>query len=187
MKFSELDEAVQDKVRSHQCLDVWWDFVYEDAVECAKYLGIKTDTNAIQFSGFWSQGDGASFVGGYSFKADAVKAIKDHAPQDEELHRIAEQLTALQTKVRLQTGGRLDAQISRSGRYSHSHTMQFDMSIVDTEGEAPAVLPPDEKDLADTLRSFADWIYKQLEAEYTYLTSDEALAEHDYDENGALL
>ena len=34
-----------------------------------------------------------------------------------------------------------------------------------------------EEDIRDLLRSFADWIYKQLETEYNYLMSNEQIDE----------
>jgi hypothetical protein len=34
-----------------------------------------------------------------------------------------------------------------------------------------------DEELAEALRAFMKWIYRQLEREYDYLTSDEAIAE----------
>ena len=42
-----------------------------------------------------------------------------------------------------------------------------------------------ESDVRDTMRSFAHWIYKSLEQEYDYLTSDEA-ARESIEANGYL-
>ena len=50
------------------------------------------------FRGFASQGDGASFEGQYSHARGAARAIRAHAPKDEELHRIADELQAVQKR-----------------------------------------------------------------------------------------
>jgi hypothetical protein len=143
----------------------------------------------IYFSGFSSQGDGVMFLGRYWPRADACAAIAAHAPQDEELKRIAAELTALQVAAGLQYGRQIEAQIKQyknGGNYSHSGCMYIDATFVDEEdGEAPT--NQDENILCDLLRAFADWIYKQLEAEYDYLCSDEALQEREFDEEGALV
>ena len=65
--------------------------------------------------------------------------------------------------------------------------MKFDIHDfgVDEVGE------PDEDAFAQLMRDFADWIYKTLEAEHDWLTSDEvvdeALAEETFDEDGAVI
>ena len=64
-KFSELDKsaketAMQNWREGHLDYE-WWDFVFEDATEIGKLMGI--DIDQIYFSGFASQGDGACFEG----------------------------------------------------------------------------------------------------------------------------
>jgi hypothetical protein len=201
--FAELSDKAKEAARQHnaQTLDDWWDCVYEDAVECAKCLGIEIGTVTrsgrlreyqevqIYFSGFSSQGDGAMFLGRYRPCADACAAIAAHAPQDEKLKYIAAELTALQVAAGLQYGRQIEATITelrRSGNYCHSGCMSVDATFVDKDDdESPT--SRDEETLRDLLRAFADWIYKQLEAEYDYLCSDEALQEREFDEEGALV
>ena len=85
--------------------------VYEDAAQCGKILGIDLNTKPVKlmgggtrydpciwFSGFASQGDGACFDGTYAYAKGAVKAIRAHAPEDKELHRIADELQAIQRR-----------------------------------------------------------------------------------------
>lgn len=200
-KFSELSERAKDKARSAMRyrdveFDNWWGFTFEDAVTVAALMGIDIGRDgrrpAICFSGFCSQGDGASFSGWYNHKPDAVANVRAHAPQDEELIAIAEGLVVMQTTARLVHGARLYARIETSGHYSHSGTMGIgDANYVDTEGEAPHC--PDEiaDDLLALFRRFADWIYAQLEAEHDYLTSDEHLDEYlskeEFDEDGSVI
>ena len=194
-KFSELSDKAKNKARDARryCdvqYDDWWDFVFADAVEVASLMGIDIGRNdkrpAIHFSGFCSQGDGASFNGWYNHKEDAHTKVREHAPKDEELHAIADGLVVMQTTARLLHGGRLYARIDTSGHYSHSGTMSADV-----EGEAPACSEEVEKDLLALLRRFADWIYEQLETEHDYLTSDkhidEYLSEEEFDEDGSVI
>ena len=129
-----------------------------------------------------------------SFKADAVAEITAHAP-DEALLKIAEELTALQTHARLVHGAHIHARITRSrnSHYVHSNTMDVETVYVDTDNEAPAT--PEELDQVMTrlMRGFADWIYKQLEDEDTWLNSNECIDERlnesddEFDEDGSVV
>jgi hypothetical protein len=177
-KFDELSDIAKDKARdwwrNASIEDEWWEFVYADAVQCVDILGIdivnqrgKTNTPDIQFSGFSSQGDGACFNGSYSYKPGAPKAIRQHAPQDKELHRIADELQKLQRPAFY----RLRGEISTAGHYCHSGTMSFSL---DREIDFPM---DKEQAVQQLMRDFADWIYKQLETEYDYRNADEQVDE----------
>lgn len=185
-------ERARDKYRERALDHGWWEYVYEDADTVAKLMGIEIGQKpvklmggktrydpAIYFSGFSSQGDGASFEGMYYFKAGAVKAVKTHAPKDAKLHQIAQDITDAQKA----NGFKLQASIMQRGRYHH-------LSI-EVEKDAQAPIAPDTEDaLIQALRDFADWIYRQLEAEHNYQLSAEAIDEYlgdanqQYDENG---
>ncbi|MFA7254446.1 MAG: hypothetical protein WC107_07930 [Patescibacteria group bacterium] len=99
-KFDELSESAKQKAIEDYRQDgfyyEWWDAVYEDARQIGEILGIEIDN--IYFSGFSSQGDGACFEGKYAYAKGSANGIKGHAPQDEELHRIAKELQILQKK-----------------------------------------------------------------------------------------
>lgn len=190
-KFSELSDTAKaraldnERYTDHYLDYKWWDGIYEDAVSMALVLGIKIDTTAhsrpngksyesidIFFSGFYSQGDGASFAGSYAFKPDAVEKIVDEAPQDEELLRIATALGVLSITQRLLGGDSIECSITTNGRYSGSGTMQISHDGLDDI----------EEDLLQLMRDFADWIYKRLEDEHDYLMSDDVVAEGLQDE-----
>ena len=164
--------------------DEWYDFVYEDFETICKILGITLATTPVRlygggtrdkpqvhFSGFASQGDGASFAGRYSHAKRAAKAIRAHAPQDEELHRIADELQALQRRNFHQ----LHASIRQSGRYCHEYTM-----AIEVERDSPTWQPPTddaEDTVIEAMRDLARWLYRQLQSEYEHQTSDEAVDE----------
>lgn len=201
-KFGELSERAKQKAREKYTsgdylVDEWWDGVYEDAVRIGQMLGIEigattrvstkgrnyTTTN-IWFSGFGSQGDGACFDGDYSHAPDAVKDITAET-NDEELLRIAQQLTTMQLTQRLQGLEYFTAAI-HAERNNSIRTEIRDWGV-DEVGEV------DEKKFQRLMSDFADWIYARLEDENDYLYSDEyvdeRLSENDcvFDESGVMI
>ena len=207
LSFNDLSEkaqqrAIDDARYSEVDSDYdWWDSVYEDAVRMAALLGIEIDQHdgkphgyarpKIYFSGFCSQGDGACFRGTYRPKSDAFAAVEAEC-NDETLIDLAKRLTALNVENALHHEVKLCyVTVSTYGRYSHSNTMSatygYDADVVVVEADEF------EADLLACLREFADWIYKQLEAEHDHLTSDEAVKErlidnkHVFDEDGAMI
>ncbi len=208
-RFHELSEKAKERARDdRRSIELeydWWEFVYEQAVETADMLGIKITTKPVKlvsgktrhdpciyFSGFCSQGDGASFQGHYFPKLGIIDAIANEFCADSKLHKIAEQLTLLQVSSRVKYGQLLRASIgTNSSHYSHSGTMNVSVFFVDDDTTDPDL--EDAEELTRLMRSFADWIYSQLEAENDYLMSDEyideILSEDDceFDEFGALI
>ena len=193
-KYEELDDRAKDKAKDWYRQFVFndscdWEFVFEDAVQAADILGINIDHRrgsrepAIYFSGFWSQGDGACFEGSYRYAKGATKKIREYAPQDTELHRIADELQSIQRR----NFYKLCARMTHSGRYSHSGCMDASVWHYDDQyrdiGDA-------EDDIAQLMRDFADWIYDQLEKEYEYQCSDNVVEEsiianeYEFDEDG---
>ena len=136
------------------------------------YGGGTRDKPQIWWTGFWNQGDGASFSGRYSYARGSARAIRAHAPQDAELHRIADELQAVQRRNFHQ----LHASISQSGRYCHEYTM-----AIEVERDSPTWQPPTdgaEDAVIEALRDLARWLYRQLRSEYEHQTSDEAVDEN---------
>lgn len=198
MKYEDLDQHAKNKVRLEwevgQVDTGWWEHVYDDAVTCARCLGIEIGERSsrtiggrpvnnpdIAFSGFWSQGDGCSF-GGWLRMAetyDATTDVKAHAPQDEELLRLAgvaeelhAQFQAILVADRLSDEEPLYPELTPQTAFvikGESHR-GFSTRIEYNDG-----LPEDfEKAADELLENFARWIYNQLEAEHTHLTSDES-------------
>lgn len=174
----------------------WWEFVYEDAAHIAELLGIELRQKPVKlmngktrydpciwFSGFYSQGDGACWEGTYSYKKGSVAAIKQYAPQDKELHRIAEWLFDIQRKRFY----RVTASVKHGGHYYHSYCMDIDVDVDGGYNINDAGVADEVRQL---LRDFADWIYKRLEEENDWLLSDECVDdtiranEYEFDEDG---
>ena len=179
-QFNELSDKAKERARAwYRGADddsFWEECVLEDAAQCAEILGISIKKNGIYYSGFWSQGDGASFVGSYAYKKGAAKAIRDHAPQDTTLHEIAD---SLQEAQRVNFYG-AECTITHRGHYQHSGCMSFDWE----NPNRPDVLR-EEDSLTQPLRNFADWIYSQLEQEYKYQNAnaqvDESILANGYE------
>ena len=184
----ELSDAAKENARiwyRHQGLhDEWYDFVYEDFETICGILGITLATTPVRlygggtrdkpqifWSGFHSQGDGASLFGTYCHARGASKAIRAHAPKDAELHRIADELQPVQRRNFHQ----LHASIRQSGRYCHEYSM-----AIEVERDSPTRQPMTdgaEDTVIEALRDLARWLYRQLRSEYEHQTSDEAVDE----------
>ena len=121
-KFSELDDRAKERARDwyrNGALDYeWWDCTFDDAKQCLALAGF--DVDKIYFSGFSSQGDGACFNGSWhANKAQPVKAMKQHAPKDTELHAIAAEARAI-AKLR----GDASLHVRRRARMSRARRLQ---------------------------------------------------------------
>ena len=185
-ELNELSGTARERARAwyrEGCLDWdWHECIYEDFDTVCGLLGVSLRTSHVPlmgggtretlrvfFRGFHHQGDGASFEGVYRYAHGASAAIRAHAPRDAELHAIADALADIQRPNFYQIVG----DIRQSGHYCHEYTMAIDVehdshSWQDmTDGAADAVI--------EALRDLARWLYRQLEREYRYLTSDEAV------------
>ncbi len=162
----------------------WHEFVYEDFERICAILGVQLKTTTVRlfgggtrqkpriwFRGFSSQGDGACFEAVYSYGKDAPRKIRGHAPQDAELHRIA---AALQT-IQQQNFYQLHADAVHRGHYYHELSMAISVERDSPTGQE---MTGDAEDVVtEALRDLARWLYRQLEREYEYQTSDEAVDE----------
>ena len=181
--------------------DWWYQHIYDQAKEDGEAKGFRIDD--ISFTGFWSQGDGASWEG----MVDMVKWLELNKPNE----------AAAIVLIELIENGWFSKQLSITridSRYSHSHTMAHgcwecvaptSKSVMETgilQGanvkelcDSTNVLHDDSllRDVVMDARSFADDIYEQLRKEYEYLCSEEHIVElcdaNDYlfDENGKFI
>lgn len=194
-KYEELSDAAKKVARQ------WWkdleanngdnsfaDHIIDDAVEVAKRIGItfnkKTVTlmgggvryePIIYWSGFGNQGDGACFDGRYDYHSGGVELVKEYAPNDSELHRIATELNEVQQLYE----NEIFARTKHTGRYCHEHSMTIDVECTaeDDDGETIEVSPESEERIKQELISFARWIYSKIEGQYEYTMSDDAVSE----------
>lgn len=184
-------EIARTWYRQSAPFDDWHDGVYDDFERVCEILGVELARRSVRlygggtrqeaciwFSGFWNQGDGACFAGHYRYAQGAARKIRDHAPQDPELHRIVDALAAVQRPNFYE----LEAEIRHDGRTYHEHTMAITVESANSVGKE--VSPEAEEALIEALRDLARWLYRQLEREYEYQTSDdvvdEAILANDY-------
>lgn len=200
--FGELSPSAKERARD------WWrslendDFdtecTIDDAQRMGAILGIELDTKPVKlmgggvrydpvvyWSGFSSQGDGACFEGRYRYAKGARKAIRAEAPQDTELHRIADTLQATQRRAFY----RIEARCQHRGHYQHSGCMQVEIDN-SYSSDLPYLPEGAEDAITQAMRDFADWIYRQLEAEYEWRMANEQVDdaitanEYTFDERG---
>jgi hypothetical protein len=188
-QYSELSESA--KLRALEwyrngALDYdWWEYSYEDFQTICEILGLY-DVKP-QFSGFCCQGDGASFSGRFAYGKQSAKRIREHAPQDKELHRIADSLASLQKRYFYKLVGTIE----QRGRYSHDCTMYVDSVENSDTGYSVDASNQLASEFQDTFQDLAKWLYRQLESEHDYLLSDEVCAEaiesnsYEFDESGS--
>lgn len=170
---SELIEKYRDINVDHD----WWECLYEDYALMLEEKGISATDFA--FSGFYSQGDGASFIG----KINLATFLKVH-----ELEAKYPATTFFATR------GEVSANLyRRSHHYSHENTVNinFNDDIYNDQDEDDIRYTvyeemsdqylSDEEDLDDDVlnicRSYMRDLYRQLRDEYEYLTSDEVVWE----------
>lgn len=161
LKFNELDPKSQAKVIDNlRDINVdydWWESTYEDMTHILETLGFSNVD--ISFSGFSSQGDGASFTGRFSIPKTKKEAkerlakVKEYAPKIKLFDFVDMRFTNEEKEAETMD-------IERLGRYVHSNSVTTDNS-----------------DLTNFVRDFSNYIYKCLETENDYLTSDEAIKE----------
>jgi len=157
--FSELNAEQKEKViENYRDINIdcdWYSFTLDDWKEKLERQGFMSPE--IYFSGFYSQGDGASFTA----EIDIPKFLKGrrsatkYAKQIENYHR-----------------GILTAKITQGGHYSHEYTMALD--YYDQDDALSGNL---EDFIIEEAREQARKIYKDLRAEYEGLMTDEAISE----------
>ena len=175
-KFAELSEsakakAIQDNYNWNVEYSEWNEFVKDDFAAIGKIIGIEFEYYPIKlmngntrrepkiwYSGFCSQGDGACFEGTWTYAKGMSKKIREYAPQDTELHRIADRLADIQKRYFYG----ITTRIGHNSRYYHSNTMQFE-HLHQNDVEIPASVTDEIEGL---LRDLADWYYSALEKEY---------------------
>jgi hypothetical protein len=178
------DELIDKYRNAYVDFDDWYDFVYSDFKERMEAIGI--EVAKIYFSGFWSHCDGACFEG----------AVKDwgkyltHLGYDDPILVDAAELN-------------WHYRWAHSGHYYHEHSVSYDDGIWSpenpyTSGYYGGLEVPDEdafrgavwdaaleqhdmlalsEKIQEDLRDHMRDLYRQLEKEYDYLTSDEAVIE----------
>lgn len=176
--FDELSQTAQKKVVSDfRDINVdyidWDEFVLDDATQFLESLG--WNNIKIHYTGFWSQGDGASWEGTLH-STDVPEFIK-------KMHWTKE----FKPLIYAINKGQVESyhKIETSGYHSHEYTMNCYNSEFDNrdlpDGKRLENLGNLHDKLVDKIldwaRDYARTIYKNLEDDYNDQTSDEAVKE----------
>lgn len=166
------------------------EFVTDDFHETLKALGFDVGREDVAWSGFWSQGDGASFGGTWRASDCDPTQLLDNRPQvyptengenatnkeNVELHRIAAEILACGA------AGMTFANIKASHRgffmsLDSAEFEQEECSCVYVSCTHEAAKRGLEERFIEAARDLATMFYRALEAECTYQNSDEQVAE----------
>ena len=172
----------------------WHEPIIEDFEERMKELGV--DGVEVSYSGFYSQGDGASFTGDvFDTKTFMSKALglkdtewldmgEDEKPEDEESRLRADLLDiGFDTREKL-TPDNFVIKIERlSNRYSHENTIEGKVYIedipesIEDEIQSQTIEDEIEEKVTNWARSESKDLYRNLERYYDELRSDESVEE----------
>mgnify|MGYP001420553592 CR=1 FL=1 len=121
-----------------------------------------------RWSGFSSQGDGASFSGCWSlYDVNLTPLLADRpagvgCKSNDDLHRVAAEMAALCAEIRASTptnnhyDNPMDATITTRGHHCHEYEMQI---------ESGQLIGDQKTRLLDIARTLARWLYRQLDEE----------------------
>ncbi len=173
--FSELSPdaqlAVIQRRQSVEC--ELWDAtdrgLIGDLCERLALVGFDTSADNVQYSGFYSQGDGACFTGDYSLSADDVDAIRTNIaetyPKDEELSAFFELAASL-----VKPSGPLTFNLHWfAGHYCHEYSVGINADELDEDSRGELLTA-----CRDIMRAF----YRELESDYEYCTGEECAREY---------
>lgn len=160
--FDELTaEAKETAIENNRYFNVdyddWASLVIDELTARLNKIGF-TDAE-ISYRGFWSQGDGASFVTGW---IDIEKVLK-HYEMYEQYARVLEFVEARIIRV--------------DHRYAHENTVTCDLHDYTESDELCELAQSLEDFIIDKAREEMHEIYRHLAAEYDHLTSDESVSE----------
>ena len=197
-KYGELSEQSQQKAREWyiEGMDYeWWEGVYEMAIKDGYEKGFCIDK--IYFSGFHSQGDGASWTGQVDVRQWLETHYKDSIGLSAWCQLIQEDVVSKHIRV-----------VANNSHYCHESTMQFDDVADHTDEftddwlmELPSIFKGMEvqhlfdiiatdhtclvksteditQAIAESGRDYAIDIYQRLKEEYEYLCSEEMMLDH---------
>ena len=204
----ETREIIIEKHRHINVEYTWWDFVYESWEEKLLSMGFDiTDTELvderkydketgkwkstgkkvsrkvtnIEFSGFWSQGDGASFTGTVDF------IVWLEYKNDPKYARI----------LKLMKSGDIDSngtiKRDRWHNYVHENTTSLYTEWYFDKPNIQSLLDKIEAECFQHHRELNKELYRDLENEYEHLTSDEQVKdtleinEYEFDNQGNMM
>jgi len=171
--FDELSEESQQRVIEpfREAFEPDYDVIYEDFVERMKEnYGALLKTEEITWSGFWSQGDGASFICDFDTEV-LLPILKEELNED--------QVTLLE-----EIDAEIDCASIRTGyQYAHENTVRGKVSIYYGDAYYDRMVQINEihdileNKLTEIIRKESRNLYRQLEDFYDRETEEERIIE----------
>jgi len=157
--FSELSESVREKLIENYELPDWWDECIFDAInEEADEMGI--EDFEFRYTGFWSQGDGASFTGTLSTELLA---------------------SLLKEEVNEELSFNIAACTAQIDRKSYPHYVHENMVYASFDNGDESVTDEDRDAILTALEEWKNELcskwYQMLERHYEHEMSEERIAE----------
>jgi len=192
MNYNELSDEAKERAfndfKNRELYDNHWaHHVLEDWVERLEDVGIDTEVYDMHFTGFHSQGDGASFEGSIDLKK-FLEAHPDVRQKHIELYistipfdmlsdDYAEYMVLLRRTQHL--------------RYYHENTITLEWDIeTNDDGKFDKVMTDAEPDIERQCRDYMRQLYRELENAYEYEFSIDNFFEGveymDFEEDGSL-
>ena len=177
--FDELDDTAKDCVRQWfaEGFDYdWYDCEFENFIEDMAGFGVGVSYKSIEFSGFYSQGDGLCFSTDL-WSSDIVKYLK--ATKQTKKYWVL-YLNLLRENITLRYG------IKGNSRWGYGLALEdndldiYSDRISDNDDACSKIYLMVDKlgeDIIDFCRDKASDLYRSLENEYEYMLSDEAISE----------
>ena len=190
----QYDELPDDKARERA--RQWWrdasvgdndfaEFPLNDARDWLQAFGFDISRkDGFSWSGFWSQGDGASFVGTFDaarFDSAAVATLRDERPamykttdgifstcaSNAAWHAFADRVAGIVASAPTMTASLTVG----NSHYCHAHTVRIECDAEPTDSDEFHTATFEA--FRDLCREMMGQIYRELEAEYEYQNSDE--------------
>lgn len=185
--FDELSEDAKkkalDKTRDWTTTDYeWWDYVYEEWIEKLAGMGYETDAKKIWFSGFWSQGDGASFEASVDVLKWLEATDKETEDGDDNAQSEKPEVEYRSLRYWLKKLGTEAAyvKIYHRGHYYHRFCMYIDSEWSEWIEPPKAVEQLEEltEGILDHARDQALELYRDLEKECESRMTDEYITDY---------
>ena len=166
--FDELPHESQQKLIEgfRQDYDPDYSHIYDEfMLEMSEKYGAKISIDDIQWSGFWSQGDGACFT--CHFDSEVLFPMLKEGLSEDDLSYLEKQ------------GTKLDAKSARTGLsnyYCHENTVEGELYLYsDTDDTMDEIREELENKLTEIIRQSCRDLYQSLEDYYNQQTESEVI------------
>lgn len=194
-KFSELPKAIQEKVIEKEREAITEDSFWHECVtnEWAEFLAqVGFEDAQIAFSGFWSQGDGASFTA--SCDVEKLIAFFTKGIEKDDCFKVSHTGEGEHPEFAGIDSNDISLSVKRtSHHYSHENTCSVDYEFHDIDEPKAALLDKFVEYVEDLRKMLSKAIYGALEEAYEWQAKDETIIENieqydrEYYEDGELV